>query len=310
MKIAQRLTENSLVIYLFHGVIEGSDYTVRNYTRKHLGKDYFCEFIKENKMVGHPLSMDDVIEHYKTGESYPPFSFAVTFDDGFENNYSVAAPILKDLNVPATFYVTTDFIENNHMSWTDRLEYCLEVVSEGQLSFFWDQNMHVFKNREDKISLLEHLRSRVKQDPTIDLSNLVSDIFLQCGLDEITQSDDPLDLKMSWKQISELNNDENFIIGGHTHSHPILSFLNDSEIEKEIKTSVCLLDKKAGIKSSHYAYPEGLEYCYSDEVIKVLKNHDVVCCPTAEYGVNQIDCDLFRLKRIMVDLNSDYLCVE
>jgi len=304
------LSRNDLVIYLFHGVIEWSDYTVRNYTRKHLEKDCFYEFIKENRKVGHPLSMDDVVEHHKTGEPYPPFSFAVTFDDGFENNYSIAAPILKDLSVPATFYITTDFIENNHMSWTDRIEYCLEATSEGQLSFFWNNSNNIFKNREDKIYLLEHLRSHVKQDPSINISDLVSDIFLQCGLDEIEQSNDPLDLKMSWNQICELNNDENFLIGGHSHSHPILSFLKDLELESEIKTSIDLLYKETNIKSQHYAYPEGLDYCYSDNVIKVLKNHGVVCCPTAEYGLNHVNSDLFRLKRILVDLNSDCLCVE
>ena len=99
-------------------------------------------------------------------------------------------------------------------------------------------------------------------------------------------------------------------INSTTDKMEIKISLKDSELEEEIKTSVCLLDKKAGIKSSHYAYPEGLDYSYSDEVIKVLKNHGVVCCPTAEYGINQINCDLFRLKRIMVDLESDYLCVE
>ena len=38
--------------------------------------------------------------------------------------------------------------------------------------------------------------------------------------------------------------------------------------------------------------------------------HGVICCPTAEYGLNHVNSDLFRLKRILVDLNSDCLCVE
>ena len=34
----------------------------------------------------------------------------------------LAAPILNDLNIPATFYITTDFITNNSMSWIDMIE--------------------------------------------------------------------------------------------------------------------------------------------------------------------------------------------
>ena len=42
------------------------------------------------------------------------------------NNYSIAAPILNDLKIPATFYFSTDFVENNTMSWIDKIEYCFE----------------------------------------------------------------------------------------------------------------------------------------------------------------------------------------
>ena len=57
----------------------------------------------------------------------PRNAYAITFDDGFENNYSLAAPILDDFNLPATFYFSTDFIENNSMSWIDKIEYCVEL---------------------------------------------------------------------------------------------------------------------------------------------------------------------------------------
>ena len=40
---------------------------------------------------------------------FPPNSFAITFDDGFENNLSVAAPLLSDLKIPLTIYITTNF---------------------------------------------------------------------------------------------------------------------------------------------------------------------------------------------------------
>ena len=50
----------------------------------------------------------------------------------------------------------------------------------------------------------------------------------------------------------------------------------------------------------HYSYPEGLEDCYSDRVINVLKQHGIICAPSAIHGKNCIGDDLFHLKRIMV----------
>lgn len=300
MNLCDRLSKNGLVIFLFHGVIERSNYSIRNYTNKHLEKSYFYKIIKNLKKGGYPLSMDDVVKHNKRGEPFPPYSFAVTFDDGFENNYSVAAPILKDFNIPATFYLTIDFIENNHMSWIDHVEYCLENIPQGRLIFPWNQSSYSFKNRRDKIQVLDFLRNNVKGDPEIDLDNLVNDIYSQCGLEAIKQSNDPLDLKLNWEQVRKLDSDKDFIIGGHSYNHRTLSFLNQVELEYEIKTSIEILKKNGLIKTRHYSYPEGLDYCYSSNVIEMLKKYGIACSPTAEEGINYFNDSLFHLKRINV----------
>ena len=91
-----------------------------------------------------------------------------------------------------------------------------------------------------------------------------------------------------------------FTVGGHSHTHAILSFLDDDALDAEIDTSLRLLAERARIKARHYSYPEGLRHCYSDRVIRHLKKRAIRCCPTAEDGVNDHRTDLFRLKRITV----------
>jgi peptidoglycan/xylan/chitin deacetylase (PgdA/CDA1 family) len=300
MNFHNRLSKTGLAIFLLHGVIEKSHHTVRNYLRKHLEKDYFYQFLLDIKQAGQPLSMDDVVRHCQDQQEFPPYSFALTFDDGFENNYSIAVPILNDLGLPATFYVTTQFIDENSMSWIDRIEACLEITPEAQLSFPWDVNRYELKNTRDKLEFLDYLRSRVKQDKTIDQDELASSICSQCGIDEIQSSSDPLDRKMSWQQVREISENERFIVGGHTHRHANMNFLTHDELETEVLTSIRLLREKADIHPRHYSYPEGLEYCYSDEVIKVLQASGVICSPTAIDGINDVDTGLFHLRRIAV----------
>ena len=300
MNLSQKLSDDGMVIFLFHGVIEKDTYRVRNCTKKHLEKEYFYQLIKEIKHTGYPLSMDDVVFYRNSGEPFPPKAFAVTFDDGFANNYTVAAPILEGLKVPATFYVTTDFIDRNRMSWIDRIEYCFETADKGRLNFTWTEKAFFFHSTTDKIHILDYLRNKVKHDSSINLDELVSNIFSQCNMPLIEQSDDPLDMKMNWAQVKDIHEDSLFTVGGHTHRHSILSFLDRTELEREIQISMNLLKQKAGIHTHHYSYPEGMREHYSNEVIKMLKKYGVVCCPTAEYGVNKIIDDLFRLKRVMV----------
>ena len=289
--------QKGLVIFLFHGVIKKQTNEIRNYKKKHLEVSFFENFIRHVQTNGIPLSMDEVVEHYKENKSFSPNSFAVTFDDGFENNYSIAAPILRKYEIPATFYITTDFVNKNHMSWIDRIEYCFEKTSKAYLVLPWDSKTYQFENNQEKIKILEMIRDNVKTNPLIDFEELVASIFTQCNQKIINQSNDPLDLKMNWNQIKELNDNENFIIGGHSHTHSILSFLDSCSLDSEVKKSVFLLKNKADIRIKHYSYPEGLKHCYSNEVIRTLKKYGIICCPTAEDGVNDIKENLFYLKR-------------
>ena len=295
-----QLRQDELAIFLFHGVLRENRYAVRNYTRKHIDQQDFATFVRHLRERGTPLSLDDVVEHHKTGTPFPPYAFAITFDDGFENNASVAAPILDDLNIPATFYVTTDFIASNRMSWIDRIEWALESVNIVSLGFPWRETGETVTNSEDMKTLLNEIRARVKSDATINPDDFATDIQRQCGLPETWSSDDPLDQKMSWGQVRGLNEAPLFRVGGHTHTHAIMSFLSSQALAEEIEISMSLLAVNAGVEPAHYSYPEGLAHCYSDRVIDALKARGVVCCPTAEGGVNKVSTDLFRLRRIFV----------
>jgi peptidoglycan/xylan/chitin deacetylase (PgdA/CDA1 family) len=295
------LSDEGLVILLFHGVVGPSRHAVRNYTQKHLGREFFARLMTELARTGRAMSMEQVIEHHEAGADLPPRSFAVTFDDGFENNCSVAAPILADLSIPATFYVTSGFIEHNGMSWIDRIEYCIEAAAmPGSLRLPWEDRPRRFADAAGKIAILDQLRDRVKRDASIDVDALITDIFAQCGVEEVHANDDPLDRKMSWRQVAELHAHPLFTVGGHSHTHRILSFLSPEELEREIATSLDLLRERAGIETRHYSYPEGLAHCYSPAVIDALQRRGIACCPTAERGVNRRADDLFRLKRNMV----------
>ena len=80
------------------------------------------------KKKGEPLSLDQVINFHKEKTPLPDFSFSITFDDGFENNYSVAKPILEKLSIPATFYISTNLVDKNLMTWIDQIEFCIDTL--------------------------------------------------------------------------------------------------------------------------------------------------------------------------------------
>lgn len=295
-----RLDPERLAIFLFHGVIEKQTHEVRNYNRKHLEADYFRSILRELRETGTPLSADDVIEFHREGRAYPPGAYLISFDDGFENNLSVAAPLLEEFDTPAVFYLTSKFVDENAMSWIDRIEHCLESVPKGALQLPWNEGESRFASPQEKIVILDEIRRRVKSDASIDADSLIASIYRQCGLPEVFASNDPLDQKLTWEQVAELAAHPLFAVGGHSHTHSILSFLSPEELRNEIRLSLKLLEERGGLRTRHYSYPEGLEHCYSDAVIAELKAAGIEFSPTAIDGLNAPGDDLFHLRRILV----------
>ncbi len=299
MQYSQYLRDDSFVIFLLHGVIRSNAYAVRNYTRKHLPLDEFVALLEDLCRHGTPVSMDEIMAANAEGRRLPPRAFAITFDDGFENNASVAAPALVDFNVPATFYLTSGFIDEGGRSWTDLIEAAVEAVPKVSLTGLTARVDGAYETADEKRTLLDEIRRHVKGDSNDDPYEFAARIVSQCGLAK-APSDPALDDKLSWRQVRELAAHPLFAIGGHSHTHRILSFLSPQDLDTELGTSLRLISQAIGFSTPHYSYPEGLAHCYSGAVITALKRHGIRCCPTAEHGWNSAGDDLFRLRRIFV----------
>lgn len=299
-RVASHLSDDRLAIFLIHGVIPRRTHRVRNYTGKHMTADLFARVMQRLAREGTPLSMDQVLEHCESCRPLPHRAFAVTFDDGFENNLSVAAPIMADNHIPAMIYATTGFVEENGMSWIDRIEYVVEDAPAQTVHAGWANEVFTLDNADSRIAFLKAVRRYVKNDPACDSNRFADELCAQLGRPGAITSDDPLDKKLTWEQMRAAHGNGFILFGGHTHTHPILSFLSPDRLAFELDTSLDLIREKGGVASTHYSYPEGLAHCFSQTVIAELKTRGVRCCPTAMSGVNGTGADPFHLLRIIV----------
>ena len=257
MKSLLELRNNCFQIFLFHGVIKKKKFKVRNYNNKHLLEDHFYKILKKLKSKGNALSMDEVVFIKKNNQKFPKKSFVITFDDGFENNYSIAAPVLDDLNIPATFYFSTDFIDNNTMSWIDKIEYCFESDKKLRSLEINDFGNFDISTIEKKIKCLEIIRTKVKSNFNINTEILVKKIFKYFNLEMINNSNNEIDKKINWKKTNLLKNNKLFTLGGHSHFHMPLTYFSKKGAVIQISKSIKLFKNNTNITLKHYSYPEG-----------------------------------------------------
>ena len=296
-----KLKKDTFAIFLFHGVINETIAGIRNYTKKHIQIDIFEEIISTLKKQGNAVSMDEITHCFNNNEKLPEYSYAITFDDGFENNYSLAVPVLEKYRTPAVFYVSTNLIDNNYMTWIDKIEYCIDNVSKIEINLPWNDISIKLTNNQSKIKCLNQIRKNVKLNPNkYNPDKIIETVFEQCSKVQISSNNHILDKKMNWNQINLIHNHPLFEIGGHSHNHVSLGSINSKDLKEEVGQSIKLLTEKGKINLEHYSYPEGQENDYSDEVILLLETYGIKCCPTAIDGLNNHLTNPFHLKRIML----------
>ena len=129
LRAARALQRPGCVILTYHGVLAdagGHDFLNHNFVpaemfERHL--QYICRYYR-------PMPLRDVVSYYERGDVPPPRSLALTFDDGFANNYTVAFPLLKRYGVPFTIFLTTGLIDRpGAQLWTERLKRAIYLCS-------------------------------------------------------------------------------------------------------------------------------------------------------------------------------------
>ena len=300
MKYSSYLKKDEIAIFLLHGVIYNNNYRIRNYNRKHLEKNYFENIIIDLKNNGSPVSINDYLE-YRKGKTIAEKPFILTFDDGFENNYSIAAPLLKKHKIPALFYLTTKFIDENSLSWIDKIELCIENYKPKKMQMPWKKIPYKLCDIKEEKKFLNDVRYIIKTSYKYNSEKIVQSVYSQCNATIINHSNADLDKKMNWQQVKEISDNNLFTIGAHTHTHQILSHLDSKNMRYEIENSINILKKKCNFKCiKHFSYPEGFNGSFNDKTINILKQNKIECSPTTVIGLNDINTDLFKLKRINI----------
>ena len=226
----------------------------------------------------------------------------LTFDDGYYDNYSEAFPILKQQNVPATFYLPTNFINSNRVPWWDEIAYLLR----NSLNEYYQlpgQSTKFHLNEAMIDSTIQKIVFQAKRIKNQTVIEVLSDIRKKFPKAVEQLNNEKSSLFMNWEQAKEmsLNGME---IGSHTMSHQILAQLTDKEQEVEIKESKQVIEKNIGTEVHSIAYPVGRYHCYTEKSCQLSEQAGYIIGFNNEPGQNRIIKDAFDINRTCVDVDD------
>lgn len=275
-------------------------------------KDFYwqMQFIKKHF---NPVKLATLCDFIDGKVNLPKNPIIVTFDDGFEDNYDVAFPILKKLGVPATLFVTTSFVDEKYTIWYERLAHfllgCDLDVEIPELDIRFSGTVDKCQRRSYYSEIVEKLKvvSNAKR------LKILSDLYKKYGEDYLSSGEDVIKLSrsVSWDQLKEMS-ESIFDIGSHTITHPVLTMLTDKDLISELVGSKKILESNLGIKIDTLAYPVGMSFAYDQRVKVATKNAGYRLGLSYIEGENHLQkLDEFALRRIHVDRyapNSMFTC--
>ncbi|MFA3790725.1 polysaccharide deacetylase family protein [Aliiglaciecola sp. SL4] len=218
----------------------------------------------------------------------PKNAAVITFDDGYENNASVALPILAKHNTVATFFIASDFLNGGTM-WNDIVIEYVRNWPHKQLALDeFPNEYYITSDLQEKHQTAEKILLRLKYLPFVERSRIIQRLQPLAAPDGLMMSDE---------QVIELHQ-AGMEIGGHTCSHPILAKLDDDSAKKQIKNNKDYLENLLDEQLFSFAYPNGKpqqDYLLRD--VKLVEQVGYKCAVSTANGVSTKTTDKYQLLR-------------
>lgn len=289
-----------LRIIMYHRIVDGKDSAP--YYLSGIQPFVFesqMKFLSENFSV---ISLEETSENIMADRQIPRNAVAVTIDDGYIDCYANAYPVLRKYGIPATIFLATGHMGSSKAFWIDKVGYLFKNGRPAKPYYEHPVFSRIELNTAEKrIGFLEPVVQKLKKISENEKSAIIDDLedFFQVSDGELR-----VNYNLTWPQIREMSRN-GVSFGTHTVTHPILTRIPIDKAEKEIVESKKRIENEIGKPVYGFCYPNGTEADFDDSIIRILKKHGFNYAVTTIWGSNDVNSDLFRLKRMEPNFNSD-----
>jgi len=222
----------------------------------------------------------------------PPNAVAITFDDGYRDNLTAAAPILLRYGLPATFFLATGFIGTGEVPWFDRLAAAFKETTASMLVSPWGECLDL-RGEPARLRALQVALEHLKQRPGSELTRLLEELLDELGTPDQRQFKG---LMLTWDDALAVIG-QGLSIGAHTVSHPILSRVSPEQAWQEIAGSRAMIAAACGIAPDAFAYPNGKPEDYTPAIARLVRQAGFACAVTTRFGLNTRHTSPWELRR-------------
>jgi peptidoglycan/xylan/chitin deacetylase (PgdA/CDA1 family) len=231
------------------------------------------EFDKQMEFLARHFEVLSAAQFLDGGAGDDRACVMVTFDDGYRETYEVAYPILEAHRVPATYFLTTGFIDATTTPWWDEIAWMVRQSSRTELpAGGW------LPGQLSLAAVDRHATTKLLIDRYKTLASAQAQAFLDYLADATGSGRrDPADAAgefMTWEMVRSLDR-AGMGVGGHTVSHPVLARLPQAAQRREIAGCVDRLQQELRVRPRLFSYPEGMPDSFDSRTEACLRQSEV-----------------------------------
>jgi len=244
-----------------------------------------------------PIGLAELAAASRSGR-IPPGAVAVTFDDGYLDNYDVASPILMDAEIPATFFLNTESAGAEREGWWDVMERLLlsdAVPDHLTLELPGGQLTHPTNTAALRAGALLALHGALLYLPAEARASAIEQLCRWAGKDPLPPR--PTHRLMTVGEVQRLSGRPGHSIGAHTTHHLLLPAHSTDVQRREIVENKQVLEDMIGQPVTAFSYPYGE---HDPDTVSVVRDSSFRCAVTVEPAAVRADVDPFRMPRVEV----------
>lgn len=243
------------------------------------------------------VSFRDLQQCEVEGRAWPRRALIVTFDDGYRDNFCAAFPILRELNLPATIFLSTGHIGESKLFWWDAIAWCFKAATRDCVSFPEIGEKIPLQSKAQKRAAMGAVLGWAKNAPEAARRDFIANLPSQ--LDVEMPQNLAAKMHLSWDEVREMARN-GIEFGSHTVTHPILRRVDAAQLRREVRDSKIRIETEIGAPVLAFAYPAGTRARRDEAARAMVEECGYRYAVAYDEGV-EARPDRFQMPRLHVD---------